>query len=496
MINSKTRRPLVLCAVIMAMSMGAIEATIIATSMPTIVSQLGDVSLYSWVFSGYLLMQAVTVPIYGKLADLFGRKRVFSFGLVVFLFGSVLCGFAPSMLSLAACRLVQGMGAGAVTPLAITLIGDLYTAEERGRIQGYLGSVWGVSSIVGPLAGALIVQYANWSWVFWVNVPFAIAALVIITIYLHEDVGHRKVSVDYAGAGLLLAGLSALMLLLTHGGEIGARNVMWLGAFFLALAMLFLIQERHASDPIVHAGLWRKPLIAMANGTTLTMSIAMAGVLNFLPTFAQGVLGSSPVLAGIAVSAMSIGWPIAAAVTGRKLPRVGARRLARLGGGLLFAGSLVLALLAEKGLIAMAIGSLLMGAGLGTLNTVFMVSIQGSVAWEQRGAATASNMLMRMLGNAMGAAMFGGFLNYSLQHHLAERGLSGRLSVDDLQSLLGTHAVVNPYDLDALRAGLTVSMHWVFWGVAGVATLALLLACSARDWKSGEATGRVQDPGT
>ena len=487
MINSKTRRPLVLCAVIMAMFMGAIEATIVSTSMPTIVSQLGDMSLYSWVFSSYLLMQAVTVPIYGKLADLFGRKRVFSFGLVVFLLGSVLCGFAPSMASLAACRLVQGVGAGAVTPLALTLIGDLYTPEERGRIQGYLGSVWGVSSIVGPLAGALIVQYADWAWVFWVNVPFALAALFIVVRHLHEDVSGKKVSVDYAGAGFLLAGLSSLMLLLTHAGELSGRNLQLLALLSLAAAVLFVIQERRAPDPMVDASLWRKPIIAFANGTTLTMSIAMAGVINFLPTFAQGVLGSSPMLAGIAVSVMSIGWPIAAAVAGRKLPVAGAGHLARAGGALLLIGSLALALLAGEGLVAIAIGSFLLGAGLGMLNTVFMVSIQFSVPWAQRGAATASNMLMRMLGNAMGSAMFGGLLNYSLQRFLAERGVADRLSVDDVQSLLGGHGLANPADADLLRTGLAASMQWLFWGVLVAATLAFVIAWSCREWKADNA---------
>jgi EmrB/QacA subfamily drug resistance transporter len=486
MINTHTRRPLVLCAIIMAMFMGAIEANIVATSMPTIVAQLGDVSLYSWVFSAFLLMQAVTVPIYGKLSDLFGRKRVFSAGLLIFLLGSVLCGFATSMLMLTVFRAVQGVGAGAVLPLAITLVGDMYAPEERGRIQGYLGSVWGISSVVGPLSGALIVQYTDWAWVFWVNVPFALVALLIIGLYLHEDVDHKNVAVDYAGAALLLVGLSALMLLLTHGGELTGRNAILVLALGLAAGVAFYFQERRALDPIVRGELWRQPLIATANAATLAMGMAMVGVINFLPTFAQGVLGSSPVMAGFALGAMSIGWPIAASTAGRHLPRVGARRLARIGGGLLVSGTLLLALFAERGLAAAAIGSFVMGAGLGTLNTVFIVSIQSSVDWSQRGAATASSMLMRTLGNAIGSALFGGLINHVLQRHLAEQGQSVRLSVDDVQSLLGGPGR-NPLDaasLAVLQTGLAASMQWLFWGVLLVSLLTCAIAWRMRDWKA------------
>lgn len=483
MINNQTRRPLVLCAIVMAMFMGAIEANIVATSMPTIVAQLGDVSLYSWVFSVFLLMQAVTVPIYGKLSDLFGRKRVFAAGLVIFLFGSVLCGFATSMTMLTVFRVVQGMGAGAVLPLAVTLVGDMYTPEERGRIQGYLGSVWGISSVVGPLSGALIVQYTDWAWVFWVNVPFALIALLIIGLYLHEDVDHKSVQVDYAGAALLLTGLSALMLLLTHGGEMAASHASLLLLLGLAAGVAFFFQERRVADPVVHAELWRQPLIAIANAATLGMGIAMVGIINFLPTFAQGVLGSSPVMAGFALGAMSIGWPMAAAVAGRRLPRLGARRLARVGGGLLVAGTLLLALFAQHGLMAAAAGSFVMGTGLGALNTVFIVSIQSSVDWKQRGAATASSMLMRTLGNAIGSALFGGLINYSLQRYLAGQGQSGRLSVDDVQSLLGGRSL-DAASMNLLQQGLAVSMQWLFWGVLLVSVLTCAIAWRMRDWKA------------
>ncbi len=500
MISKQTRRPLVLGAVIMSMFMGAIEATIVATSMPTIVARLGDMSLYSWVFSSYLLMQVVTVPVYGKLSDLFGRKRVLLFGLAMFIAGSVLCGIAWSMPSLVVFRLIQGIGGGAVVPLAMTLIGDLYPIEERGRVQGYVASVWGVSAIVGPLAGALIVQYVDWSWVFWVNVPFGIVAVFIIATCLHEDVSHRRVQVDYPGAVLLLGGLSSLMLCLTHAGDLGPAGLVVLGLVFVVCAVLFVRQERRAAEPVVNFELWRTPLIAVANATTLLSGVVIAGVVTFVPTFAQGVLGASAIRAGFALSAMSIGWPIATVVAGRLLVRVGARRLARIGGVAVFFGSLVIALAVQfsTGVTLLTLGAVLLGAGMGTISITFMITIQSSVPWTQRGAATASNMLMRMLGNAVGSALFGGLLNVMVQRHLEREGWAGRLGVDDLQQLLGglpaasgpARTAADPAVLAVLREGLAGGLHWVFWGVCLAGALTLLLAWRSRNLAAPAAEAR------
>ena len=435
----KTHRPLVLAALIMAMFMAAIEATIVATALPTIAAKLGGLALYSWVFSAFLLMQAVSIPIYGKLSDLFGRKHVFIVGILIFLVGSALCGMAWSMPALVAFRFIQGIGAGAVQPLATTLIGDLYTLEERGRVQGYLSSVWGISAIIGPLAGALIVQHANWAWVFWANLPFGVATIALVSLYLHEEVEPRKPYVDYAGAGLILVGLVALMLALTQGGHWGIAAVLFLLALAAVAMWLFVRQERRAPDPIMHLELWENHLIALANAATLCAGIAMIGVISFLPPFVQDVLGESALVAGITVCAMSVGWPLASVTTGHLLLRVGTRQLARIGGSAVFTGSLIIALAADRGPVFAGLGSFIIGAGLGVLNTTFIVSIQTSVGWSQRGVATASNMLMRILGNTLGAAVFGGVLNLALQQNLAPGG--------------------------AIHAGLSSGLQIVFWAV-------------------------------
>ncbi|MFL6561082.1 MAG: MFS transporter, partial [Bacillus sp. (in: firmicutes)] len=217
--SRQTKKPLVLAAVMLAMFMGAIEATIVSTAMPAIVADLGGFTLYSWVFSAYLLMNSVTVLIYGKLSDLFGRKPILTIGILIFLLGSILCGFATSMKMLIIFRLIQGFGAGAVTPIATTIIGDIYTAEERAKIQGYLASVWGVSAISGPAVGGLLVQYVSWHYVFWINIPLGILSLVGLWLFLHENVQRKKHEIDYLGAILLTMTISSLMFILVEGGS-------------------------------------------------------------------------------------------------------------------------------------------------------------------------------------------------------------------------------------------------------------------------------------
>jgi EmrB/QacA subfamily drug resistance transporter len=478
--EATTHRPLVFAALLLAMFMSAIEATIVATAMPSIAAELGGFSLYAWVFSSFLLVQAVAVPIFGKLSDLWGRKPVFIGGVVVFLIGSVLCGFAHTMGWLVAFRFVQGIGAGAVQPMTVTLAGDLYTLEERGRVQGYISSVWGISSIVGPLAGGLIVHSIGWPWIFWVNLPLGIASIVLVGLYLHEGVEPAARSVDYGGAFLLLAGVGSLMLALTQAGTWGMRLVAPLLAVFVVSLVLFVRQERRAPDPLMQMELWRDPLIRWANVATLMAGVMMIGVITFLPTYVQGVLGGSALLAGFSLSAMTLGWPLAAFAAGRRIVSIGVRRLVRLGGVCVLAGTVVIALFASRGAVPAGIGSFLIGVGLGLLNSTSLVAIQSTVAWNQRGVATASNMLMRILGNALGAAFFGGVLNFHMAGYLRRKGLEGRVSLDSIQDLLGDAAPgaarLGADVLDLLRAGLAESLHIVFWGIAACGVVALLAA--------------------
>lgn len=462
----------------MAIFTVAIEGTIIATSMPSIVAQLGGFKFYAWVFSIFLLTQAVTTPIYGKLADMYGRKPVLIGGLCLFILGSLACGFASSMTVLIVWRFFQGFGAGAIYPISMTIVGDLYNMEERGRIQGYLSGVWGVSSIAGPLGGAVLVQYLGWSWVFWLAIPFGLAAILMLGLYLHEHLEHKTARVDFAGAGLLFVTLSTLVLALTLSRDLAPLEISALLILSGASFWTLLAHARRAANPIVNLELWSQPLIARANLAVLFAGVTMIGSVSFLPLLVQGVLGGSALVAGLVLAMMSLGWLISATAAGTAFTRTGAQKPARLGGAMLLAGSVAIALAGGYAAIA-ALGSFLVGVGMGLLNTSCLYSIQASVGWAERGAATASMVLMRTLGNALGAALFGGLLNFSLQNYLEKHPAEG-LTLDSVRTLLSGQvvAVQSAATTAATREGLAGSLELVFWAMAVCALL-----CCAASWR-------------
>ncbi|MEH7354624.1 MDR family MFS transporter [Neobacillus drentensis] len=472
----QTKKPLVLASVMLAMFMGAIEATIVSTAMPAIVADLGGFALYSWVFSAYLLMNSVTVLIYGKLSDLFGRKPILTFGIVIFLIGSILCGFATSMKSLIIFRLIQGFGAGAVTPIATTIVGDIYTPEERAKIQGYLSSVWGISAIAGPAVGGLLVQYVSWHYVFWINIPLGILSLVGLWLYLHENVEKKKHEIDYLGAIFLTITISTLMFVLVEGGgRFGSWQIVSLFILSGLSLIAFIFQEGRASEPVMPFSIWKERSIFIANITSLTTGVILIGISSFLPTFVQGVMEQPPIVAGFTLTTMSIGWPIASTLSGRMLTTIGYRKTSITGGVFLIIGSIAFVTMsASSGPIWAAVGSFLVGVGMGLTSTAFIVSIQSTVGWQQRGIATAANMFMRNLGNTIGAALLGGILNNRMTHYFSQK--DGSLSVDDANILL------NSSDRDKLtesvkailQDGLTFSLHTVYYVVLTFAFISLL----------------------
>ncbi|WP_342430433.1 MDR family MFS transporter [Neobacillus sp. FSL H8-0543] len=479
----QTKKPFVLAAVMLAMFMGAIEATIVSTAMPAIVADLGGFTLYSWVFSAYLLMNSVTVLIYGKLSDLFGRKPVLTFGIIIFLIGSILCGFATSMKMLIIFRLIQGFGAGAVTPIATTIVGDIYSVEERAKIQGYLSSVWGISAITGPAVGGLLVQYVSWKYVFWLNVPLGILSLVGLWMFLHENVEKKKHEIDYKGAILLTVSISSLILLLVEGGSRwswGSWQIVSLFVVFGAAIIGFVLQEGRAKEPMMPFNIWKERSIFIANITSLTTGVMLIGISSFLPTFVQGVMEQTPIIAGFTLTTMSIGWPIAAIFSGKMILSLGYRKTLILGGVALILGSIVfVTMTASSGPIWAALGSFIIGIGMGVTSTAFIVSIQSTVTWQQRGIATAANMFMRNLGNTIGAALLGGILNNRLASFLSENTtvIDRELTVDSTNILLKESERINLPETvrSILQEGLTVSLHWVYYVVLTFAVLSLFL---------------------
>jgi EmrB/QacA subfamily drug resistance transporter len=480
--KKQTKKPLVLAAVMLAMFMGAIEATIVSTAMPAIVADLGGFPLYSWVFSSYLLMNAVTVLIYGKLSDLFGRKPILFFGIIIFLIGSILCGFSTTMQTLIIFRLIQGFGAGAVTPIATTIVGDIYTQEERAKIQGYLSSVWGISAITGPAVGGLLVQYVSWHFVFWINIPLGILSLIGLSLFLHENVEKKKRDIDYFGAFLLTVAISSLMFVLVEGGSRftwSSWKTVSLIALFTVAIIGFVFQEKRAKEPIMPFKIWKERSIFIANITSLTTGIILIGISSFLPTFVQGVMEQTAIVAGFTLTTMSIGWPIASTLSGRMLINIGYRATSIIGGLALILGSIAFVTMsASSGPIWAAAGSFFVGVGMGLTSTAFIVSIQSTVSWQQRGIATAANMFMRNLGNTIGAALFGGILNNRLSNFLSGSitDTGTKLTVNSANLLLkesernkltGTVKTI-------LQDGLTLSLHSVYYVVLAFAVLSLV----------------------
>ncbi|MBA9062840.1 EmrB/QacA subfamily drug resistance transporter [Methylobacterium fujisawaense] len=468
---SETRRPLVLAAVMAAMFMIAIEATIVSTAMPQIAGQLGDLHLYAWVFASFLLTQTATTVVFGKLSDLYGRRPVLLFGIAVFLAGSLLCGLAWSMPSLILFRLVQGVGAGAIQPVSLTVVGDLYSARERGRVQGFLASVWGISSVAGPLVGGLIIGHLSWPWIFWINLPIGVIAAGLFLRFLHEGVERRSRQIDVIGAALFTAAIAALMLALTEAGE-SAEAALWPALAFVVAAILFVVQERRAPDPMLDIQLWMQRPIATANTATLLSGMTVIGLTAFLPMYVQGVLRQSPLIAGLTLTLMVLGWPIGATTAARSFVRFGLRPILLVGATLLPLGAIAfVALGPDTSPVVAACGSVVMGLGMGFLSTAAIVIIQDSVAWAQRGAATASNIFSRNLGSTLGATVLGAVLNYRLAHPSSGPAVNS----DQLRRLLDDPGSLGAGG-EAIRHGLQHALHGTFWTVFVVAVLTLLLS--------------------
>ncbi len=397
----------------------AIDSTIIATAVPSVVADLGGFAQFPWLFSAYLLAQAVLVPIYGKLADVFGRKPVMLFGIAVFFGGSVLCGVAWSMPALIAFRAVQGLGAGAVQPMSMTIVGDLFTTAERAKVQGYLASVWGMSAVIGPTLGGVFSEYVSWRWIFFVNVPLCLVAAMMLARTFTEQIEHRSHRLDYLGAGLLAAGCSLLILGLLEGGEAWAWTSpagLAVVAGGVALLVAFVLVEQRAAEPVLPLWVFRHRLLVTSSLVALGVGAALIGLTSYIPTFVQGVLGTGPLVAGFALATLTVGWPLSASQSGRVYLRIGFRNTALIGSVVAIGGTALVALLgAGSSVYEVAATCFVVGAGLGFVAGPTLIAAQSTVGWSERGVVTGNNMFSRSIGSAVGVALFGAVANATLR---------------------------------------------------------------------------------
>jgi EmrB/QacA subfamily drug resistance transporter len=417
-VGFRSERGPVLIAVMLSTGLVAIDSTIIATAVPSIVRSIGGFSQFPWLFSIYLLAQAVTVPVYGKLADVFGRKPVMLFGIGLFLLGSVLCGFAWNIGSLIAFRALQGIGAGAVQPMSMTIVGDLYSLAERAKVQGYIASVWAISSVVGPTLGGVFSEYVSWRWIFFVNVPLCLLAGAMVWRRFHETVRRSRPKIDYLGAGVLTVALTLLVLGLLEGGQAWAWNapqsIAVLGVGVLLL-VVFVRVERRAADPVVPLALLRHRLITTTSLVSACVGAVLLGLTTYVPTYVQEALGAGPLVAGFALAALTMGWPLSASQAGRLYLRIGIRATALLGSVVVVGATATLLLLDTTSSVwQVAASCFAIGLGMGVTAAPTLIAAQSAVGWQQRGVVTGANMFFRSLGSSVGVAAFGAVVNATL----------------------------------------------------------------------------------
>ncbi len=428
-----SRRTLVIVAGIMlSLFMASMEATVIATAMPTIVAQLGGLEIYSWAFSAYMLTSTCTVPVYGKLSDIYGRRIVYAVAMTLFLLGSVLCGFAQSMEQLIFFRALQGIGAGGVLPLAFIIIGDIFSFEQRARMQGFFAGVWGVSSIIGPVLGGFLVDQASWHWVFYVNVIPGIVAFALVWSALQDQITRKEgVAIDYAGAGLLMA---AVVLLLLGLSDLGSPvGVGLLVASVLLFGLLWFV-ERRAPDPVLPLKLFRDRLFVTASLHGALAGWAMFGSLSFVPLFIQSVMGTSATEAGTTITPMMLGWVVASVIGGRLLLKIGYRTVALTGMVLLTIGSFMVSQSGtDASRIEVMIYLTMMGVGMGLSVPSFLIAVQSSVSKRTLGTATSTLQFSRSIGGTLGVSVMGAYLTVRLTDALLAVGLDpNAISLDSM----------------------------------------------------------------
>ncbi|MFC4128587.1 MDR family MFS transporter [Nocardia rhizosphaerae] len=423
----------VLVSLMLATALVALDSTILATAVLAITDSLGDFALFPWLFTSYLLAQAVTVPIYGALADTFGRKPVMLFGVVVFALGSLLCGLAPSMLALIVFRAVQGIGAGAIQPTTMVIAGDLYTLAERATVQGYLAGVWAVASVTGPLLGGIFADYLGWRWIFLVNLPVAVVAGTMLVRHFAESAPRRGHRIDYAGAALLTLGAGALVLGLLEGGRSWAWGSSTGIAIFAGAAVslvAFAVVESRAAHPILPLWLFTRRVLVAGSVASMLGGALLFGFTSYVPMFNQGVLGTSALVAGMVTGALTLGWPLSAAQAGKVYLRFGFRTCAVVGSGVAALGTASTLLLdARSPLWQVAASCFVVGAGMGLVATPTLIAAQTSASWTERGVVTSANLFARSLGSAVGVAVFGAIVT-------ARVGASGTPSPESLSAAI------------------------------------------------------------
>jgi EmrB/QacA subfamily drug resistance transporter len=489
---SSRRRWAVTIGIMTGMFLAALEATVIGTAMPTVIASLGGMNHYSWVFSAYLITSTVTVPLWGKLSDLYGRRLFYQVGIAIFLIGSALSGMSTTMTQLIIFRAIQGLGAGALIPLGMTIIGDIYTLHERARMQALFSGVWGLASVIGPIVGGFITDQWSWRWVFYINLPVGIAAAVIMGFALKEPKRTSRPVIDYAGAAALTGAITLLMLALVEGGSslatlLSLRNIL-LAAGAILLGGLFFMIERRAHDPIVPFKLFENRVVSISVIAGFLAGVAMFGAISFVPLYAQGAMGATATEAGSLLTPLMLSWVTVSVIGGRILIRVGYRWMCIIGFTVLTLGMVLLSMHdPQMPKFWIYLDLVTIGAGLGLTMLTLLIAVQHSVPRSQLGIATSLNQFSRAIGGAVGVAVMGAVLSAGLTSKLAQAAMSGHgaLTPERAAALSANpsaliepqaRAGLSPEVLSVLQGAMAGAIHNVFWVGAVLAALALVVS--------------------
>ncbi len=492
LIMSAQRRWAVTIGVMTGMFIAALEATVVGTAMPTVIASLGGLNHYSWVFSAYLITSTVTVPVWGKLSDLYGRRLIYQSGIAVFLIGSMLSGMSTTMTQLIIFRAIQGLGAGALVPIGMTIIGDIFTLEERAKMQAYFSGMWGLASVIGPVAGGFITDQLSWRWVFYINLPIGLVTSLIIGFALKEPKRTERPAIDYAGAALLMAAITLLMLGLVEGGTTLASLFSFENTLCFAgaavLAGLFVWVETKAADPIIPFKLFRNRVVSVCILAGFLAGVAMFGVISFVPLFAQGALGTTATEAGSLLTPLMLSWVGLSVVGGRLLLKIGYRPTAIAGFALLTMGFAFLSSYQpEMRRLWLYVDLVLIGAGLGLSMLTLLIAVQQSVERTQLGVATSLNQFTRSIGGAVGVAVMGAILSVGLASQLsavAQNGDGGLTPERAAELAANPNALIDPASrttlspetLVVLQRAMAGAIHNVFWFGTLLAGLALIVS--------------------